>query len=163
MGADKLIGDQQSEVNYSQSSSSSEVTTAFGGSVSISGEYGLMSGNANAEFLNELEEDSSSLSINYYQKVSHKVRYFYGYGNEILNEDGKKELVDGPEVFEAACGDSLVRSKTKYAGLIFSIKLIFNSSNEKNTFKAGISARYGKFLSASVDIEKETKKLNMKA
>ncbi len=132
--------------------------------VDIKGGYGIFSTNDMFKYFQSLESDSYSLSINYYQKVSQSNVLKYSYDpKKILTKIGSGIYKKNTNpLFRLLCGDTLIGAFEEGAVLILSMKIVFQSREDKAQFDAKIGASLGSFLDASSTISQYSQQYSLK-
>jgi hypothetical protein len=158
-----LKSGQSSLLHFNEAIDYNKMLQTFNLDVDIKGGYGLFSTNDMFQYMKTIQDDSLSLSINYYQKVSDNVVMTFSYDpKNILTDVGKNIYQDGKNpMFRLLCGDYLITSYEEGAVLILSMKILFSSKEEKKNFQTKIGVSVGGFINASASINKAAEEMKL--
>ena len=124
-------------------------------SVTTEGGIGMFSADAEASYLQSMEDKDYSMSLNYhyttYATVSMQLA---GFGVDALTESGKSFYNNGNNTyFGLTCGDHYISSYNEGAMLLMGINIQFSSHYEKEQFTASAGTEFGNIFSACGEIE----------
>ncbi len=148
--------DQQSAtISLNMSQEASKIANTFNVMAEFKSGIGQFSADGMFNYLNEIEENRYSISLNYYEKISANVNMTYSYNpTTILTDTGKDIYNNGQNpMFRLFCGDTLVTSYEEGAGLMMSLIIKFANQNQKNTFEAQMGGNMGDIFSASAKVQ----------
>jgi hypothetical protein len=154
---------QSSILKFEQSTDYQSFLKTFNLEFDIKGGYGIFSTNDFYKFFHSIEEDSYSFSINYFQKVSQNVMMTFSYNPKtILTEVGENIYSSGANpMLRLLCGDTLISTYEEGAILILSLRINFNSKEEKEEFTTHVGLNIGSFIDASSTISNVSTKYNL--
>jgi len=161
---DRIIKSGQSSIlKFDEALDYQSLLKTFNLELDIKGGYGIFSTNDMFKYFQSIEENSYSLSINYFQKVTDNMIMTYSYDPEnILTTIGKNIYKNNQNpMFRLLCGDTLINSYEEGAILIISLKISFSSREEKEQFDSKIGISIGSFLDASITISKLSQEYNL--
>jgi len=144
-------GDSKSVIYFGDSRSFEEFQKDLNVEVSESGSIGLFSEDISASYARHVKNTAYTESFYYSEKIDLPTEIVYpaGLREKALNEFGKSAYQEGPDDFRSICGDQVILQNHLGAGLHVSLKVHFNSIDDKNTFTANAGAKYGNMLSVS--------------
>ncbi|KAL0218222.1 hypothetical protein RCL1_009070 [Eukaryota sp. TZLM3-RCL] len=138
----------QSKVSLNTAVSFRELETQLKVDVSVSGNFGMFSGSAEAHYLRSVHESQYSLSLNYYHMSSErKEKRLYKSGTN--------------PYFGLTCGDRYVSAFDCGSLLVLSLNIKFANREEKQSFEAKAGASFGSIVSASTSIQKIANENNL--
>ncbi len=138
------IGNKSSYINMQTSTSVQQISNILNISVDIGASYFGISGNEFFNYLNSIQDDSYSSTLNYTNIISGDNSITYSYDpHTILTPTGVGIYNNGQNpLFRILCGDKLITSYKTGAVLIMSLKVKFASAADKqefdNKFSAGV-------------------------
>ncbi|KAL0224609.1 hypothetical protein RCL1_002521 [Eukaryota sp. TZLM3-RCL] len=153
----------QSKIVLNTAVSFRELESQLKVDVSVSGNYGMFSGSAEAHYLRSVNENQYSLSLNYYHVSSERVSVeLTGTGLNALTTEGKAFYKSGTNpYFGLTCGDRYVSAFDRGSLLVLSLNIKFANREEKESFEAKAGASYGSIVSASANIQKIANENNL--
>ncbi len=148
-------GMQTSQTNFSTAQNTSQIASQFNVATDFGGVYGILGLSGMMSYLDDVSENSYSMSFNYSEKIAQSVNMQYSYNAAtILNETGQAIYANGTNpMFRLFCGDKLVTSYIEGAGLILSMQVNFIDSSSKEIFKSAVGASVFGFGSAGAQIQ----------
>lgn len=163
-GTKTFSGDSKSTIFFGDSRSFEEFQKDLNVDVSASASIGLFSGDISASYARHVKETTYTQSFYYSEKVLLPTEIFHpnDYGEKALNPLGLSIYQQGPDHFRAACGDQLVQQNHLGAGLYVTLKVNFNTLDDKSTFTANAGAKYGSMFSVSAKISQVVSQHNIK-
>jgi hypothetical protein len=155
----------ESVVKLDQGATFSEIQKSLRVDVSAKVSIDIFTVEADVNYLKEIKDSETSMSINYYQFVQSEMTMETGYGPAgALTLDGLRAYgpVENPNPrFGLICGDKFISSFKVGAHLLFTMKLQFQSHSEKEAFGAKLGFNLASFLSISADIQKAASATNI--
>ncbi|KAL0225008.1 hypothetical protein RCL1_002920 [Eukaryota sp. TZLM3-RCL] len=153
----------QGKVSLNTAVSFRELESQLKVDVSVSGNYGMFSGSAEAHYLRSVNENQYSLSLNYYHVSSERVSVeLAGTGLNALTPEGQAFYKNGTNpYFGLTCGDRYVSAFDRGSLLVLSLNIKFANREEKESFEAKAGASYGSIVSASANIQKIANENNL--
>lgn len=130
--------------------------------VNLGGKFGMFFGSAEADYLRSIEDKDYSFSLNYYELLYDTVGLnIEGFGEAILNQQGKKIYKEAYPFFGILCGDEYLSAYQQGAMLVLGININFSNFIEKETFLASVEGGFGNLLNASTSIEQVAAQYNL--
>jgi len=156
-------GEQRGRIRMDTGLSYSQMISELGVSASVKASWRFWSAEAEASYMQSLEETEYSLSLNYYQYISNNVNvHIAGAGTNALTEEGKGFYNDGKNpYFGLLCGDYYISSYEQGALLKMGINIKFSSSLDKKSFEAHASASFLSIAAVTASVKDATSKYNM--
>ncbi len=148
-------GAQSAQIDFSTAQEISHIASQFNVGVALSGAYGVFGMSGMMSYLDDVSENSYSMSFNYSEKVAQAVHMQYSYNPMTsLNATGQAIYANGTNpMFRLFCGDTLITSYEEGAGLILSMQVNFSDSASKQVFKSAVGGSVFGFGSAAAQIQ----------
>ncbi len=124
---------------------------------------GPFSSSASAEYARFIEQDQYSQSFYYLEKVFLPTEVWNpkDYGPKILNPIGQGAYGDSHQQFRTVCGDQIITQMNVGISLYVTMKILFSSYYDKQTFQANFNANYGDIASLSVAVQNMVSQYNL--
>lgn len=157
-------GNQQSYVNFDSVTDYLSLKKEFDTENTVNGVYQIYNTSTQINYLKSIKEDSYTISVSYYQKISNTVYFTYPSSPElILNDVGKKIYNDGKNNnFRIICGDYLIANYEEGAGIIVTILINFQNTSDKKKFEFSSDIKFSSFGSLIPKLKKESERLDVK-
>jgi hypothetical protein len=150
-------------INFDNAVSFDEVQKSLNVDVSVSGGIGPFSASASAVYAQYIQDDHYSQSFYYFEKIFLPTQIWNpnGFGTSILNAIGQGAYQEGPEEFRLVCGDQVVTQVEEGISLYVSMKLIFSSYYDKQTFQANAGSSFGNIIDVSASVQRMVSEYNL--
>lgn len=123
----------------------------------VKASYGLVSGSAQASYLNSVKNDTAKI---HYVFVSRYSRPAVGQ-NPSLTQVGQQKADAGPLVFQSTCGTSTVTAQNLGAYLVASIDISTNSAVATQQIQANLNFSYSSFVDFTAKVQSTVKKTGL--
>ena len=149
-------GGGSSIVKLDNAVSFEEIQNTLNIDVTAKAGIGPFKGTTSANYVKDIQEDHYSQGFYYYEQFFMPTEVWIpaGFGPVMLNALGLGVYQQGPEQFRLTCGDSVITQTQEGFSLYVSMKLIFSSYSDKQTFQAHAGGKFGSLADVSADVEK---------
>lgn len=153
-GTKTFSGDSKSTLFFGDSRSFDEFEKDLNVDVTASASIGLFSADLSASYARHVKDTVFTQSFYYSEKVILPTEIFHpaDFGENALDPFGKAVYQQGPDKFRTACGDQVVQQNHLGASLYVTLKVHFNTIDDKTTFTANAGVKYGSMFSMSAKI-----------
>lgn len=123
----------------------------------------ILKGNNLMKHLQSIKDDDLSFSISYLLTKfnEYKVTYHMDTPESLLTAEGLKIYTNNKKNFSFLCGDNVITSYNKGIDLLYSIKLLFHTKEDKLLFEGNQDQDYGEFKNILKKLENKIKSLNI--
>jgi hypothetical protein len=150
------ISGQSASLQLDTAQSFSDIQNDVRISVSLKGGVGMFSADAQASYLQSMEDKEYSMSLNYYYYAfTTAAVQLAGVELDALNDFGKSMYSNNATYpyFGIFCGDQYISAYDEGAMLLMGINIQFSSKYEKTQFDLHAEASFGDIFSASGQIQ----------
>ncbi len=153
-GTKSFSGDSKSVIFFGDSQTFEAFQRDLNVDVTAPDSTGLFSEDLSATYARSVKDTSYTQSFYYSEKVLLPIEIFKpnSFGEDTLNLFGKDVYAQGPNQFRSICGDQLIQQNHLGAGLYATLKVQFNSLEDKITFIANGGDKYGSMSNVSAKI-----------